>query len=128
MKTIQEESATITISETEKISKELEVFYNPVMKLNRDMTILLFKAMPIKDWIVADILAGTGIRTIRLLKEISKKKISHILANDLSEDFIENNLKLNKPNMIAKKYAAKNIDMDNVLDNFEAELLKIVNK
>ena len=43
MNTINEENISIT-HYGELISKELKVFYNPVMKLNRDMSLLLIKS------------------------------------------------------------------------------------
>jgi tRNA G26 N,N-dimethylase Trm1 len=66
-----------------KISKKLPVFYNPDMKLNRDICVLLLKALPI-ELRIADILAGTGVRSIRLLKELPKERIKSIDINDNS--------------------------------------------
>ncbi len=40
-KEIQEGSAAIRVSTEKKISKKLEVFYNPVMKTNRDLSIAI---------------------------------------------------------------------------------------
>ncbi len=96
MQTVTEGSATIRTSTEKKISKELEVFYNPIMKLNRDLTILLLKHWPKDQLVIADILAGTGVRSIRLLKELPKKRIKAILANDLNPGHIEENLALNQ--------------------------------
>ena len=80
------------------ISKKLPVFYNPDMKLNRDICVLLLKSLPL-ELRIADILAGTGIRSIRLLKEIPKARITSIDINDLNPNaakLIKKNLKLNK--------------------------------
>ncbi len=97
MKRIQEGSAIIEVPEESKISKKLEVFYNPAMKLNRDLTILLLNAVENKKMNVADIMAGTGVRSIRLLKELKKGKIKKLYANDWNSiDKIKRNFKLNK--------------------------------
>jgi tRNA (guanine26-N2/guanine27-N2)-dimethyltransferase len=95
MSLINESSAKINIT-TGKISKKLEVFYNPVMKLNRDVSILLLNCVPDKDMQIADPLAGTGVRSIRFAKELKKGKINNISVNDYSSaEKIEENLKLN---------------------------------
>ncbi len=81
-----------------KISKAMEVFYNPVMRLNRDITILLLSCIKESNLAVADPLAGTGIRSIRLMLEL-KRKIKSIFINDNSEKAvrcIRKNLKINK--------------------------------
>lgn len=97
MRKIQEESAIIEIPEETKISKKLEVFYNPAMKLNRDLSIILLNAVENKQMKIADIMAGTGVRSIRFLKELKKNKIKSIAINDLNSiKKIKNNLKLNK--------------------------------
>jgi tRNA (guanine26-N2/guanine27-N2)-dimethyltransferase len=97
METIKEGLAEIKISSEKKISKKLEVFYNPVMKLNRDVSVLLLNSIDKKDMQFADPLAGTGIRGIRFLKELEKGKIKNLSFNDNSSaGFIKENLKLNK--------------------------------
>ncbi len=97
MNRIQEGKAIIEIPEDKKISKKLEVFYNPVMKLNRDITILLLNAIKKNNMQVAEIMAGTGIRSIRIAKELKKGKVSRLCVNDhASIDNIKKNFKLNK--------------------------------
>jgi tRNA (guanine26-N2/guanine27-N2)-dimethyltransferase len=97
METIIEESSKIKISSEKKISKKLEVFYNPVMKLNRDVSVLLLNSIPDKEMQIADPLAGTGIRGIRFLKELEKGKIRNLSFNDYSSaGRIKENLSLNK--------------------------------
>jgi tRNA (guanine26-N2/guanine27-N2)-dimethyltransferase len=97
MKTIKEGLAEIKISTEKKISKKLEVFYNPVMKLNRDISVLLLNSIDKRDMQIADPLAGTGIRGIRFLKELDKEKIKNLSFNDYcSASYIKENLKLNE--------------------------------
>jgi tRNA (guanine26-N2/guanine27-N2)-dimethyltransferase len=84
-----------------KISKQLEVFYNPVMKANRDLTILFMKTfykLNKKKLVVGLPLAGSGIRGIRFLLE-AKECIKNIEMNDYDKTAVKNmkkNLKLNK--------------------------------
>lgn len=97
MKTIQEGRAVIKAHQG-KISKALPVFYNPIMKSNRDISILILKALNKKDMQIALPLAASGIRGIRFLKELPKSLIKTITFNDLDKkavQSIKNNLKLN---------------------------------
>ena len=97
MKKIQEGKAVIEIDENPKVSRRLEVFYNPIMKLNRDLTILLLNSVDNKQMKIADILAGTGVRAIRMRKELKKGKIKELYVNDLNSiDKIKKNFRLNK--------------------------------
>jgi len=99
MKTMQEGKAGIKAYTAETVSKDMPVFYNPVMKLNRDITILLLNSIDKKDMQVALPLAATGIRGVRFLLELKKSKIKKIFLNDNNNDavkLIKSNLKLNK--------------------------------
>ena len=60
---VQEESAKLEISEG-KLTKKLPVFYNPVMKFNRDISVLLLNSIENIDMQIADPLAGSGIRSM----------------------------------------------------------------
>lgn len=97
---IDEGKAKVKVLKQPKVvSKEMPVFYNPVMKLNRDISVLLLNAIDKKQMYIADILAASGIRSIRFIKELSKNKIKEISINDYSKDSIKliiNNLKINK--------------------------------
>jgi len=105
---IQEGKALIKVSVEKKISKKLPVFYNPVMKLNRDISILLLNSISDKQMQIALPLAGSGVRAIRFLLELKKNKILHLYMNDYKEDFFEtirDNLALNKIPPIKKTIA-----------------------
>jgi len=81
-----------------KISKELPVFYNPVMKLNRDISILLLNSLKKDLFQIALPMAGSGVRGIRFIQELNEEKIKFIAFNDISEEsvnLIKDNLKLN---------------------------------
>ncbi len=99
MDKIKEGEAELIVPLSKKISRELVVFYNPVMKHNRDISVLLLNSLPDKDMIICDPLAGSGVRSLRFLKELKKNKISSLYINDHSIDaaeLIEKNLSLNK--------------------------------
>src|SRR3989338_10993986 len=98
-KIIQEGKARLKIPLAEKVSKDMGVFYNPVMQQNRDISVLLLNSMENKSMQIADPLAASGIRSIRFLKELKKGKIKNITVNDYSKDaikLIKSNLELNK--------------------------------
>jgi len=99
MKKIQEGKAIVKVYTAETASKDMPVFYNPVMKLNRDISVLLLNSIDKKNMQMALPLAATGIRGIRFLLELKKGKIKGISFNDNSTEavkLIKSNLKLNK--------------------------------
>ena len=70
-------------------------FFNPRVELSRDLTVLVIKALNPKNWIVCDVLAGTGARGIRIANECGVKRV---FLNDFSEEnlkFMEENARLN---------------------------------
>jgi len=76
------------------------VFYNPVMMSNRNITIALMaaatKLYEMKKWRIADPMAATGVRGIRMLLEL--KNIESVSMNDYSSaaaSLIKKNLLLN---------------------------------
>lgn len=98
MEVVTEAGTKIYADTGKTISKNLEVFYNPIMKLNRDVSVLLINAMSNKEMQIADIMAGSGIRSIRFIKELYQGKIKTLFINDYGEKFFENiadNFKLN---------------------------------
>ncbi len=96
---IAEGKAKIRVFAGDKISKKLPVFYNPVMKANRDISVLLLNSVSDKSLQVALPLAGSGIRGMRFLLELKAGKMKLLCMNDYKEDFfqtIKNNFSLNK--------------------------------
>ncbi len=92
MKTITEHSATIKASTPKKgedVNAKMEVFYNPEMISNRNISILLLNSLPRKARKLALPLAGSGIRGIRFLKELKKGRIKEIHFNDKKAKFQE---------------------------------------
>ncbi|MBI4140046.1 hypothetical protein HY483_03740 [Candidatus Woesearchaeota archaeon] len=81
-----------------KINSSMQVFYNPAMKLNRDISIEIAKHYKIKEG--ADILAGSGIRSVRLVLEGGVEKM---YANDINEN-ASRAIKINSTkNKVSKK-------------------------
>ncbi len=82
-----------------KITKKLPVFYNPIMELNRSISVVLLSCLSNKNMQIGLPLAGSGIRGIRFLKELGAGKVKEIWFNDLSENAVKSikeNLDLNK--------------------------------
>jgi tRNA (guanine26-N2/guanine27-N2)-dimethyltransferase len=96
-----------------KISRELEVFYNPIMKFNRDVSILVLNNSGVKNFQVADIMAGSGVRSLRFLLELKKGVMKTLFVNDIDKNFVSlfkknlklNNIKLNKNILITSEDA-----------------------
>ena len=85
------------------VSSAMEVFYNPVMKANRDITLLAMAAATklygIKKWNIADMMAASGIRGIRMMLELGSTNIESLKMNDYSAAavaVIKKNMRLNK--------------------------------
>lgn len=81
-----------------KISKKLPVFYNPVMKQNRDISVLFLNSIDQADMQLGLPLAGSGVRGIRHLVELKKGKVRNVDFNDINPEatnLIQKNLELN---------------------------------
>jgi len=92
----------------------LPVFFNPVSKPNRDITILLlasrYQGRKIR---ICEALAGTGVRSIRIAKETDVAE--EIIANDISPkayELIKLNAELNQVDGIVR---ASNLDANELL-------------
>lgn len=96
---IAEHSCKIKIElPSRDVHAQMEVFYNPVMKSNRNIAILLLNSVDNEHLNIASPLAGSGIRELRFLKELKPAKIKNIFVNDIKDNFptvIEENVKLN---------------------------------
>lgn len=98
---IAEEEGVKIKSYGSKITKELTVFYNPLMKLNRDVSLLVIKSYFEKPIKFCDPMVASGIREIRFLK-IIPEMFEKIVMGDISKTSIENvqkNFKTNKVSM-----------------------------
>ncbi|MEW5896370.1 MAG: hypothetical protein AB1668_01645 [Nanoarchaeota archaeon] len=109
---ITEHSIAIAAEIPQKgVHRKMEVFYNPLMASNRNISILLLNSVDNTNMNIADPLAGSGIRALRFLKEIKKGKMGHIFVNDKKENFVrvfQENLKRNGLNPEeSKRYSDK---------------------
>jgi tRNA (guanine26-N2/guanine27-N2)-dimethyltransferase len=99
MEMIKEGKATIKAETPKIVSKEMGVFYNPVMKFNRGTSILLLNTLEKKNMKICLPLAASGIRGARFALELPKNKIKSIDMNDLNPkacSMMKKNLKQSK--------------------------------
>ncbi|MFH0874962.1 MAG: tRNA (guanine(10)-N(2))-dimethyltransferase [archaeon] len=114
---IKEGKAKVEVFSSAKVSKELPVFYNPHMKLNRDISVLLLNCVDNKDMQIASPLAASGVREIRFLKELKKNKIKKVFLNDYSNEAVKLIKKNLKANSIKEKYKISCMDANLFLLN-----------
>lgn len=117
-KKIEEENVSI-FSYSDKISKKQDVFYNPEMKLNRDISLLVIKSYferPIK---FCDPMIASAIREIRFLKTIPEMFDKMVLGDislkaieDAKKNFSENNINYEKC-IFERKDAIETINISN---------------
>lgn len=103
----KEESVSFHVPENRKLSKKDVVFYNPDMKLNRDITIWVIKKTKPKSY--CDVMSASGVRCLRVSFETETKKI---VANDKNPDaynLIKKNRDLNKLNFVVKNLDANKL-------------------
>ncbi len=106
MKVITEGTAKILLpSLPENISSDMPVFYNPRMRINRDFTVLMVRYLSSvlgRRLRIADPLAGSGVRAIRILKEADGIDIVYVndwdgvAVENIKMNFKENNIEENK--------------------------------
>lgn len=82
---VNEGGAQVRVLVDEKIESSMEVFYNPIMKFNRDVSVLLLEALG-EEMHIGSPLAGSGVRECRFLCELSEGIVKSIAINDYSED------------------------------------------
>ncbi len=84
---IKEGKAEILVPEVrEVVSSDMPVFYNPRMRVNRDLAVLALRYQCSRlgrEVMVADPLSASGVRAIRFLKETDC--VGKVLANDIDE-------------------------------------------
>ena len=96
--TIREGAAEVVVPRLEAFKRgawdyapsRAPVFYNPVMKLNRDMAVLVLRAYQRKagrQLSVSEPLAGCGVRGIRFAKEVSGVRKVHL--NDINPEAVK---------------------------------------
>jgi tRNA (guanine26-N2/guanine27-N2)-dimethyltransferase len=96
-----------------EISKK--VFYNPAMQENRDICISLLNSIGKKNMQIALPLAASGIRGIRILKELKKTLVKKVEINDLDKDAVKSIRQNLKNNKIKSKFKIHNKDANEFL-------------
>ncbi|MGC1119733.1 MAG: 50S ribosomal protein L11 methyltransferase [Candidatus Methanofastidiosia archaeon] len=112
-----EGKAVIKVPEFEKITSRSEVFYNPHMAYDRELSLAIFKASNKRE--VCDAFSGSGIRAILYALEGA-----HVTANDVNPcavDYIKKNAELNNvslticnedANLLLRRETFEVIDVD----------------
>ncbi|MEK9635293.1 MAG: tRNA (guanine(10)-N(2))-dimethyltransferase [Candidatus Woesearchaeota archaeon] len=78
------------------LDSSMPVFFNPVMKLNRDITIEICKKYFKKNFKFLDLLSASGSKGIRILNEVPNAEGYFNDINKNAVSLIKKNLKLNK--------------------------------
>lgn len=116
---IEEGLVKIEVPDFEKVSAKTPVFYNPVMELNRDISVVVlnqYRKSLDHDVVIFDAFGGTGIRGARYSKEI--QGVEKVLVGDVNPLAVE----------IAKKNMVLN-DISNVeVEKNDANVLLQSNK
>ena len=96
---VDEGLVKIQVPNFEKVSSEAPVFYNPVMELNRDISVVVinqYRKQLDHDITICDAFGGTGIRGVRYSKEIDGvDSIAICDVNPLAIEQIKKNVELN---------------------------------
>ncbi|WP_414470332.1 tRNA (guanine(10)-N(2))-dimethyltransferase [Methanobacterium sp. ACI-7] len=104
IRTIKEGLVTIKAPEFDKVSSKAPVFYNPVMELNRDLSILAIKAYQeelAREISICDSFGGSGIRGVRYAKEIETvENVAISDINPLAVQCAHENIELNDLNNV----------------------------
>jgi len=89
-----------------EITKKLPVFYNPLMAFDRDLSVAVLRAYGGKNLSYCDVLAGSGVRGMRALKE--SDVVSDLVLNDCNPEAV----KLIKKNLEKNKLSAQVFNKD----------------
>ncbi len=118
MSLTMEHSVKITVTPPKKdVHAKMDVFYNPVMVSNRNISILLLNSISNKNMNLCLPLAGSGIRGLRFVKELKKGKMAALTVNDKKETFPKTFAKNQKVNNITRKVDVHTEDANKFLLN-----------
>ncbi|MAF34477.1 tRNA (guanine(10)-N(2))-dimethyltransferase, partial [Candidatus Woesearchaeota archaeon] len=101
-----EGSITISTTKPKVVTKDMDVFFNPVMQTNRDISVALLQHEAQPKWKVADVLAASGIRGLRIAKEVSGVDAFINDRDKKSYGEIKKNIKANKAKATATNQEA----------------------
>jgi tRNA (guanine26-N2/guanine27-N2)-dimethyltransferase len=69
------------------VSSKMGVFYNPYMRENRDISLLLLTALDMDGLTVCDPMGASGVRSLRFLLELPK--VNRLIYNDIDPRAVE---------------------------------------
>jgi len=101
-----------------RLPEHAPVFYNPAMKADRDVSVLMLKSLLQKKAKVADILSGLGARAVRYANEGG----FDVYANDIQPSAVKlagRNAKLNKVRIHSSVKDANLFLLENKYDKFD---------
>lgn len=114
--TIAEGFVKVVVPKLSASVKKAPVFYNPIMKLNRDIAVAAlqtYQKMLSRKLIVCEPLAGCGVRGIRFATEV--KGIRQVVINDLNPNAVKL-AKFNvRKNGLVDKVHVENTDANTLL-------------
>lgn len=84
---LREGKVTLNIELPKVISSRMDVFYNPYMRENRDISLLIILSVGKEDLEVCDPMGASGVRLLRMLMETSKVK--RVIYNDINPSSVE---------------------------------------
>ncbi|MDW8032121.1 MAG: tRNA (guanine(10)-N(2))-dimethyltransferase [Aquificaceae bacterium] len=84
---IKEGKVYLELSLPSVVSSQMEVFYNPQMRENRDMSLLLLLSLPFERLKVCDPMGASGVRLIRMLLET--QKVERAIYNDINHRAVD---------------------------------------
>ncbi len=84
---IREGKVLLDLELPEVVSSQMEVFYNPHMRENRDISLLMLLSLPYQDMRICDPMGASGVRLLRMLLETNKVKLA--VYNDISPKAVE---------------------------------------
>ena len=112
---VREGQTEIFVPEHEKglgpKSSKKDIFYNPAMELNRDISVAFLKAFGGDELKVLDGMAASGVRGIRIAKEVGVKEV---VLTDLSEESVS---------LIEKNIEETGIQAEAINESMEENLL-----
>ncbi|MHA1506719.1 MAG: tRNA (guanine(10)-N(2))-dimethyltransferase [Candidatus Asgardarchaeia archaeon] len=118
METLREGLVSIKAPISTKLSKKMEVFYNPEKRFDRDLSVELLKVWTSnkKKVSICDLLSGTGIRGLRYAVEVENTSL--VVMNDLNVrayNIIKKNIEMNKEKIGEKEILVENMDANKFL-------------
>lgn len=124
---ITEGSITLTVPKlslfskgpSEYIPSKAPVFYNPRMKLNRDISVLALKAYQERvnqQLHICDPLTASGVRGLRFVSEV--EGVSRVVLNDISLQAARLALFNAEKNELATKVVVENMDARSLLGSY----------